>query len=69
MEEDSMSYYDTPERPLDPPEMRKGDEIALESAEKIVSEINKLYDFVETFFEEITVAQIEKKLYRAEEYL
>jgi hypothetical protein len=69
MEENSMSYYDTPEQPIDPPQMSKGDEIALESAEKIVSEINKLYDFVETFFEEITTAQIEKKLYKAQEYL
>jgi len=32
-----MSYYDTPEQPIDPPQMSKGDEIALESAEKIVS--------------------------------
>jgi hypothetical protein len=69
MEEDNMNYYDTPEQPIDPPQMSKGDEIALESAEKIVSEINKLYDFVETYFEEISVAQIEKKLYKAEEYL
>ena len=69
MEEDNMNYYDTPEQPIDPPQMSKGDEIALESAEKIVSEINKLYDFVETYFEEISVSQIEKKLYKAEEYL
>ena len=64
-----MSYYDTPEQPIDPPEMSKGDEMALESAEKILREISKLHEFVEMFFEELSIPEIEKRFNKAEEHL
>ena len=63
-----MSYYNTPEQPIDPPEMKQEDENALEIACEILSKIDKLYDKVETFFEELTVHQIEDILIKAQEY-
>jgi prefoldin subunit 5 len=59
MEEDSMSYYNTPEQRIDPPEMSAAQESLLEEADDIVSKIDKLRDKAESFFEELTIFQLE----------
>lgn len=64
-----MSYYNTPEQPIDPPEMKEADETALEIADEVLSKIDKLYDKAETFFEELTVNQIEDILIKAQAHL
>jgi hypothetical protein len=69
MEEDNMNYYDTPDQRINPPEMSRADEVALESAEKILAKISELHDFVESYFEEISLHEIEKRLNKAEDYL
>jgi hypothetical protein len=68
MEEINM-YWNDPEQRLDPPEMSRKQESALEQAEDLVSSISKLYSKVEDHFEELTVAQIEKILGDAQAYL
>jgi hypothetical protein len=67
MEEDNMNYYDTPEQPIDPPEMSRENEWAIEEADRLVRIIDKLYDKVETFFEELPISEMENILANAEE--
>ena len=64
-----MSYYDFPEQRLDPPEMDEEYEEILEAAEDIVSKIDKIHDKAESFFEELTVKQLEDMFYDADYYL
>jgi hypothetical protein len=59
MEEDNMNYYDTPEQPIDPPQMSAAQENLIEYANDIVNQIDKLRDKAETFFEELTISQLE----------
>jgi hypothetical protein len=54
-----MSYYGDPEQRLDPPEMSAAQESLIEYADEIVNKIDKLREKVETFFEELTVYQME----------
>jgi hypothetical protein len=56
MEEDNMWE---PEQQIDPPEMTKRQEYVLETADDIVNQIDKLRDKAETFFEELTISQLE----------
>jgi prefoldin subunit 5 len=48
-----------PEQQIDPPEMTKRQEYVLETADDIVNQIDKLRDKAETFFEELTISQLE----------
>jgi di/tripeptidase len=68
MEEDNM-YWNEPEQRLDPPEINTVYESVIEEADIIVGKISKLHDKVESFFEELTVRQIEDILYEAKELL
>jgi mevalonate kinase len=69
MEGCTMSYYNTPEQPIDPPEMDEKFEQVQDDADELVSKIEKLHDKAETFFEELTVKQLEDMFYDAESYL
>jgi peptidoglycan hydrolase CwlO-like protein len=62
-----MSYYNEPEQPIEPPEMSKEHEWAIEEADRLVRIIDKLYDKVETFFEELPISEMENILANAEE--
>lgn len=64
-----MSYYNTPERPIDPPQMSKEHENILDAADELISKIEKLHDKAETFFEELTLSQLEDIFGDAEYYL
>jgi DNA repair ATPase RecN len=64
-----MNYYGTSEQQIDPPEMKEVDEKALELAEDIVSKIDKLHNTVQTFFDELTISQIQSILFKAENLL
>jgi hypothetical protein len=66
MEEINM-YWNDPEQRLDPPEMSKEHEWAIEEADRLVRIIDKLYDKVETFFEELPISEMEDILANAEE--
>ena len=60
-----MSYYNEPEQRLDPPEMGKENEEALELAETLDYKIGKLHQVVEYHFEELSLGQIEDNLFKA----
>jgi hypothetical protein len=64
MEEDNMWE---PEQQIDPPEMTKRQEYVLETADDIVNKIDKLRSKAETFFEELTISQLENILCDIEE--
>lgn len=64
-----MRDYEVPDQQIDPPEMKKADEKALELADDIYHKINKIHDYVESFFDELSIDAIEKKLAKAEYYL
>lgn len=64
-----MSYYNTPERPIDPPQMSKEHENILDAADELISKIEKLHDKAETFFEELTLSQLEDIFGDVEYYL
>jgi ferritin-like metal-binding protein YciE len=59
----------TQEQRLEPPEMKEADEKALELAENIVSKIDRLHNSVQAFFDELTIAQIQSILFKAENLL
>lgn len=69
MEENTMNYYNAPEQRLDPPEMNEEFEELQDAADKLASKIEKLHDKAESFFEELTVKQLEDMFYDAEYYL
>jgi hypothetical protein len=64
MEENNMW---NPEQRLDPPEMTKRQQHVADAAEDIVNQIEKLRDKAETFFEELTISQLEDILCDIEE--
>lgn len=51
--------YNIPEQRLDPPEMRRDQEDAVERAFKLLEKIEKLHDKAESFFEELTPHKLE----------
>jgi mevalonate kinase len=58
-----------PEQRLDPPEMTRKQEYIMEQSEYILDSIETIHNKAENFFEELTVAQLEKMLYKAEDLL
>lgn len=57
------------ERPIDPPQMKASDEMALDVAIFLLAKVSKLHDKAESFFEELTVNQLEDIWTSAEFYL
>jgi hypothetical protein len=52
-------YWNEPEQRIDPPQMSAAQENLIEYANDIVDKIDKLRDKAETFFEELTISQLE----------
>jgi hypothetical protein len=58
-----------PEQRIDPPEIPESNEHALEIADVLLGKIYKLNNKAESFFEELTVSQLENLWADAEYYL
>jgi hypothetical protein len=71
LESMNMMYFEdnSPEQRLDPPEPSEEYERLAEEAETIVNRIYRLHDKAESFFEELTVSQLEDIFYNAQELL
>jgi hypothetical protein len=55
-------YWNEPEQRIDPPEISAAQKRIIEDADDIVSKIDKLRDKAESFFEELTISQLENIL-------